>query len=193
MMVQEVNMVSKIAVFIDGGYLANVLKRHFGEPRLDYARIVDWICEDDELFRTYYYDCLPYQSSIPTDEERQMVSRKQRFLTALKRLDRFTVREGRLEYRGTADDGTPVFQQKRIDLQIGLDIATVVAMKRADIVAILSGDSDLLPALNMAKDTGVIVRLVHGPRGTYHNDLWDAADERKQISPEVIGQCRQDH
>ncbi len=183
---------SKVAVFIDGGYLANILKHHFSEPRLDYAKLVKWICEDDELFRTYYYDCLPYQSSVPSDEERQMLSRKQRFLTALKRLDRFTVREGRLEYRGIADDGTPVFQQKRVDLQIGLDIATVVTASRADIVAILSGDSDLLPAVEMAKNNGVIVRLVHGPRVTYHNDLWDAADERKQISSEVIARCRRD-
>ena len=69
----------------------------------------------------------------------------------------------------------------------------VDSTRRADIVAILSGDSDLLPALNMAKDTGVIVRLVHGPRDTYHNDLWDAADERKQMSPELIARCRHDH
>lgn len=45
-MAREVNLVPQIAVFIDGGYVANVLKRHFGEPRLDYARVVGWICED---------------------------------------------------------------------------------------------------------------------------------------------------
>jgi uncharacterized LabA/DUF88 family protein len=138
---------------------------------------------------TYYYDCLPYQSLVPSDEEREMVSRKQRFLSALKRLDRFTVREGRLEYRGTADDGSPIFQQKRVDLQIGLDIATVVTRGRADIVAMVSGDSDLLPAVQMAKDSGVIVRLIHGPKVTYHGDLWEAADERKQISSETIALC----
>lgn len=65
-------------------------------------------------------------------------------------------------------------------------------MRRADIIAILSGDSDLLPAVEMAKDTGIIVRLVHGPRGTYHGDLWDAADERKEITLDVIDKCRVD-
>jgi len=94
--------------------------------------------------------------------------------------------------RRMSPDGTPVFQQKRVDLQIGLDIATVVTGSRADIVAILSGDSDLLPAVEMAKNSGVIVRLVHGPKVTYHNDLWDAADGRKQISSEVIARCRRD-
>jgi len=55
---------------------------------------------------------------------------------------------------------------------------------------ILSGDSDLIPAINLAKEEGVIVRLVHGPEGCprarCHQDLWDAADERRELGLEVL-------
>lgn len=174
------------AILLDSGYLNNVLKKYYGEPRLDYRAFADWICGNDSLFRVYYYDCLPYQSSRPTSEEAQMVSKKQRFLAGLSRLNRFTVRLGRLEYRGTSDDGRPIFHQKRIDLQIGLDVATLVFNRRVDVIAIVSGDSDLIPAISLAKDNGVIIRLVHGPRPTYHQDLWDIADERLEITTEII-------
>jgi len=106
-----------------------------------------------------------------------MVSKKQRFLTGLNRLDRFTVRLGRLEYRGHSDDGRPIFHQKRIDLQIGLDVASLVFNRRVDIIAVVSGDSDLIPAIELAKNSGIIIRLVHGPQSSYHQDLWDIADD----------------
>jgi hypothetical protein len=72
------------AVFIDGGYLTGVL-RSLGLPRIDYHRIASWACGREELFRTSYYDCLPYQPPHPSEEERRRVSEAQRFFTALLR------------------------------------------------------------------------------------------------------------
>jgi len=79
------------SVFIDGGYLARILK-DLGEPKIDYALLARWAAEGYDLFRTYYYDCLPYQSPNPSNEERQRAAARRRFFTALNRLDRFTVR-----------------------------------------------------------------------------------------------------
>jgi len=174
------------AVFIDGAYLSKVLKKHFGSPRVDHHSLVAWACGDEQLFRAYYYDCLPYQSARPTDEERQRVSDKQKFFLALERGQRFTVRQGRLEYRGTDDRGSPVFTQKRVDLKLGLDVASLVATGRVAMVVLIAGDSDFIPVVEFAKQQGVIVRLIHGPSATYHTDLWTAVDERKEITEEVL-------
>lgn len=176
----------KSAVLIDGAYLGYILKHHFGEPRLDYALLAQWACQGETLFRTCYYDCLPYQSSPPTDEEREQISKKQRFFTALSRLNRFSVVQGRVEYRGTGDDGRPIFQQKRVDLQIGLEVSMLVHRGLVSTIALVTGDSDMLPAVEMAQKNGVIVRLVHGPRGEYHQDLWDTVDERLEITQAEI-------
>ncbi|MDI6869760.1 MAG: NYN domain-containing protein [Bacillota bacterium] len=164
--------------------LSKMLKA-FGAPRIDYHKLVQWACAGDALFRAYYYDCLPHQSADPTKEESERVSKAQRFFSALQDGPRFTVRLGRLEYRGTDDRGSPLFVQKRVDLQLGLDIASVVAKDRVATIAIVSGDSDLIPAVQFADEAAVIVRLVHGPERTYHRELWKLADERQELTAAV--------
>ncbi|MGE5486122.1 MAG: NYN domain-containing protein [Ignavibacteriales bacterium] len=176
----------RIAVLIDGGYLAKILERHFGKPKIDYQRLVEWIRGQDELFRTYYYDCRPRQSANPTPEERAAASKADRFFHALQSIPRLTLRFGRLQYKATADDGRPLFAQKGVDLQLGLDAATLVFHDRIDTLALLAGDSDLLPAVKLAKNHGVVVKLVHGPKQTYNVELWEAADERLEITTHAI-------
>lgn len=181
-------MADMAAVFMDGGYLSKLLRHYFGEPRIDYAKFAAWCASGMTVFRVYYYDCLPHQSSYPSEEERERLSRAQRFFTALQRLDRFTVRQGRLAYRGVDDKGYPVYQQKQVDLQLGLDIASVVSRGVVRMIVLVSGDSDLIPAVQFAQQEAVLVRLVHGPERTYHQDLWDIADERYQITEDIIRQ-----
>lgn len=124
----------------------------------------------------------------PSEDERRRISSKQAFLTALNRLDRFAIRLGRLTYRGKEATGTPIFEQKRVDLQLGLDIASFVANGRVELVVLVAGDSDLIPAVKKAQEEGVLVRLVHGPKTTYHQDLWDEVDERQEITPSEVSQ-----
>lgn len=178
---------NKVAVFIDGGYMASLLKEHFGEPPIDYKRLVDWAVQDgEELLRAYYYDCLPYQSAQPTPEERERFANKQRFFNALNRIPRFEVRQGRLVYRGTGEDGRPIFEQKGIDLLLGIDLALLATKGKIGIAAIVSGDFDLVPAVRVVKNEAVIVRVIHGPRGTYSEELWLEADERFELTKEVV-------
>jgi uncharacterized LabA/DUF88 family protein len=175
---------SDTAVFIDGGYLSQILRNSFGTAKIDYQALASWAA-DGCLMRAYYYDCLPWQSPQPTLEEQRRFGGMQKFFMALNSLERMTVREGRLERRMNYND-MPYFVQKRVDLQIGLDIASIIARGRVSRVVLLAGDSDLLPAVEYAKAEGMIVKLVHGPANTYHNDLWLAADERAEIDQAVI-------
>ena len=129
---------AKLAIFIDGGYLAKLAKDHFHEW-VDHEKLSNEIRgtiaagthEPLDLLRTYFYDCLPYQSAFPTAEETQRFSGKRRFFSMLQRLPGYKVREGRLVYRGNDAEGKPIFQQKRVDLLIGLDIAS--ACQKIDI------------------------------------------------------------
>lgn len=180
----------KAAVLIDAGYIMNILRTQFNEAIIEYDKFAKWACKPEELFRAYYYDCLPYQSPNPSPIENAMMSAKQRFFGYLTNLDRFTVRQGKLQLRGYHKDGHPIFVQKRVDLQMGLDIATLVFRDRVDTICLVSGDSDLLPAVGLAKDSGIIVRLVHGRANSYHRDLWASADERIQITGQVIDEVR---
>jgi uncharacterized LabA/DUF88 family protein len=180
----------KIGIFIEGGYISKLLTKNFGSISVDFLKLANWIAGCMDILRVYYYDCLPYQSKPPTPEEQEMVSKKQQFLYKLNRLPKFEVREGRLEYRGRTNAGILIFEQKRVDIMLGVDL-TRLALKRAiSYAAILSGDSDYIPAIQAAKDEGVLIRLIHGPAGTYHDELWDVVDERTEIIGSILDTCR---
>ena len=182
---------AKLAIFIDGGYLSKLAEHEF-RVWVDFgkfseqvrAAIADKTLEPLELLRTYYYDALPYQSNPSTEEEVQRFSRRRSFFDALKRLPRYSVREGRVMYRGKDGGGQPIFQQKRVDLLLGLDFALLAGKHQITHAGVVSGDSDLLPAFEVAQREGILVWLIHGPNplrdgsSAYANDLWKAADDR---------------
>ena len=180
---------TRLAIFIDGGYIAKIAQDHL-RIRVDFEKLSHAIRDaiaattagNLDLLRTYFYDCLPYQSNPPTDDEAQRFGRKRRFFAALQRLPMYKVRQGRLVYRGRDDQGTPFFQQKRVDLMLGLDVAALAAKHQIQYAAVLAGDSDLLPAIEAAQAEGIAVWLVHGPPNTYASELWDAADNRLSIA-----------
>ena len=87
-------------------------------------------------------------------------------------------------------DGRPTFQQKRVDLLLGLDIALLSARQRVTHMALLAGDADLHPAVTVAKQEGVSFWLLHGPRGTYSRELWREADERVEIDTAFVDTIR---
>ena len=64
----------RIAFFIDGGYLDHELDSKRQGNRIDYRKLVSVIAEksgtNKEIVRVYYYHCLPYQGSPPTQEQR---------------------------------------------------------------------------------------------------------------------------
>ena len=189
---------ARLVVFVDGGYVAKVgatsstwtdIEKLGGKIR---DRLAETTYEPLDLVRTYYYDCLPYQSDPPTREEARRFSQKRRFFAALQNLPRCTVRQGRLMYRGQDADGEPIFQQKRVDLMIGLDFALLAAKHQITHAALVSGDSDLLPAFEVAQGEGVVVCLVHGPRSTYAGDLRSAADERIEMDHDFMEAIRRE-
>lgn len=67
-------------------------------------------------------------------------------------------------------DLIPNIKQKGVDLRIGLDIARLSLLHLADIIVIMTGDSDLVPAFKFARREGLRVYLYHMGHGV-HRDL----------------------
>ena len=53
------------------------------------------------------------------------------------------------------DDFTPNLIQKGVDMRIGIDIVSITLKKQADIIILVSGDSDFAPAARLARREGV--------------------------------------
>lgn len=174
----------RIAIFIDGAYLEKVLKEEFNEPKIDFEKLVREIQGNKDLLRTYYYHCLPYLSKQPTPEEQTRYNKRNRFYEALRYLPRFEVRLGKLAFRGIDQSGHPIFEQKRVDVLFARDVVLLAAKQQISTAFIITGDSDLIPALQTAKDEGVKIHLYHGSNP--HHDLWRVADDRTQITQTLI-------
>ncbi len=186
---------ARLAIFIDGGYLTALAEKEF-TIWMDFEKLPGEILkivtaktpEPLDLLRTYYYDCLPYQSNPSTASEAERFAKARKFHDFIGRLPRFIVREGRLKFKGLDANKEPIFQQKRVDLMLGLDIALLSAKHQVSHIAIVAGDSDLIPAFDVARNESISVWLFHGPRtskidgaSTYASELWAAADERHEI------------
>jgi uncharacterized LabA/DUF88 family protein len=72
-------------------------------------------------------------------------------------------------------DFQPDFEQKGVDIKIGLDIAWISMGRIAQRIYLITGDSDFIPAMKFARRSGVQVvflTLAHGVR----DELKDHAD-----------------
>jgi uncharacterized LabA/DUF88 family protein len=75
-----------------------------------------------------------------------------------------------------AQDFVPNIEQKGVDLRIGLDIARLSLCRLVDVIVVVTGDSDMVPAFKFARREGVRVYLDHMGHGVkrelkVHTDL----------------------
>lgn len=153
-----------------------------------------------DLLRIYYYDCPPSDKRTLRPVSRSAVNfgtspqftEQTVFLADLKHTNFVAVREGRVSFNGwilkddiargraprtgTDTDYAPDFEQKGVDMKIGLDIAWVSLSKVAQRVYLVTGDSDFIPAMKFARRSGIHVCLFTLGHGVYpelknHADL----------------------
>ena len=173
-------MEDRAALFIDGAYIQRIIADEFDRVAIDFSKLADGMSGDAKILRAYYYNCLPYQGRQPTASEKERFDNSRRFHHALAMLPRFEVRLGRLELRGTDDGGNSIFEQKRVDILLGVDMVQLAAKGHIQQAILLAGDSDFVPAVAVAKAEGVLVRLFHG--SSCHSDLLREVDERVQLN-----------
>ena len=177
-------MPNRVAIFIDGAYLDSITKYDFDMARVDYDAVSRRMAGDSDILRTYYYHCMSYQSNPPTRAESERYASMRKFVYALNSLPRYTVRQGRLAFRGYDDQGKPRYEQKRVDILLGVDMVQLAAKQSIQEAILLAGDSDFIPAVTAAKSEGVLIKLFHGQDA--HTDLIQEADERTQITQDFI-------
>ena len=178
--------VDKLAVFIDGGYIEKILQNEFGGMFVDYSTlsrgIASSIGSELELFRIYFYHCLPYKGNPPSEEDSRRFANRERFFNALRGKPRFEVRLDVLRRTGPAPDGTYDYEQKMVDALLSIDLVRLSARQIISHAAIVAGDGDFVPAVKAAREEGVLIWLFHGC--TRH------ADERRKLQLSFLESCR---
>jgi len=166
-------MMEKTAIFIDAGYVDAIYKNHI-KIKIQYQKMIADLSAGKELHRAYYYYFPPYISEPPTPEEKTRRSSFDRFLVSLRSIPRLTLRQGKLEKRPEG------FKQKRVDIMMAVDLVTLSSRNQIESAILVAGDSDLIPAIEVAKNNGTIIYLYHHVK-CIHNELLNACDERIQM------------
>jgi len=110
----------------------------------------------------------------------------------LAKLERFACRHGTLGFRGwkprtipiaggkplSDADFKPVFEQKGVDMRVGLDIASFADLGSVERIVLVSGDTDMIPAMKHARKAGLEIGLVQLPQPCriLHDNLLHHAD-----------------
>lgn len=179
----------KTALLVDGGYLrASAKKAHHTYDNAFIEKFCPTCFVDGEyLFRIFYYDSPLYRGKVtlPVSGNETKFSASGQWLDDLAKLERFAVRRGTLGFRGwrprttpiagtalTDNDFAPIFEQKGVDMRIGLDIATFAERNSLDRILLVSGDTDMVPAMKQARKAGIEVALIQLPAPT--RELHDA-------------------
>jgi uncharacterized LabA/DUF88 family protein len=170
----------RTVVLIDNGYLSKVLKKFFNEVSINLLLFSDNLCIGCNRFQTLVYDSMPYQSGNPTYDERRRYAGKDKYISEIRKLEKFTIKLGRCQKN---KDGT--FSQKGVDVEFALDLTELSNSKSIDKAIIVSGDSDFVPAVERVNKIGIITQNIYHPQQfSYH--LRDRCSENRIIDQKLI-------
>lgn len=165
------------AVLIDGGFLRVQARKAGKTYDPDFIEKFAYlsIAADETAFRFLYYDCASYEGTVklPVSGTPKVYKPNDVWLHDLSHRDLFAVRRGVLKFRGfrpkstpvpaavlTDADFEPIFEQKGVDMRIGLDIAAYAATKAVQRIVLVSADTDCVPALKYGRRAGLQTTLI---------------------------------
>lgn len=188
----------RIAIFVDGGYLRVVATKAQKAYIPDFIAAFSLSCKmgDEEILRILYYDCPQYEGTqkLPVSGTPHKFTANNKWLADLSKRDLFAIRRGVLKFRGykpknvpvnpaalTDADFKPDFEQKGVDMRIGLDMAVYSENKAVERIVLISNDTDCVPALKHARKSGLQVVIIQLPDCDVASELLAHADYRRAV------------
>jgi uncharacterized LabA/DUF88 family protein len=160
----------------------------------------------EEIWRIFYYDSRPYtgvqrhpvtKRDIPFAHT-SMAKLRDAFLDDLGQMDLIALRCGTAQPRGwklsdaylrqigqgqmrppIPEDYELRFEQKGVDMRIGIDVATLAFNHYVERIIVATNDTDLIPALKVARRCGIQVVIAQIGSFTPHHDLVEDADFKR--------------
>lgn len=189
-------------VLIDGGFLRSQAKRAqvtYDPPFIErFAK--SCLTPEEDCLRFLYYDCAPFvgRATLPISGNDQQFTGSDRWLHDIAQMDLFAVRRGILKFRGferkrsaartasshplTDDDFKAQFEQKGVDMRIGLDIASYATGHLAQRVILVTNDTDCVPAMKFARKEGLQTVLIRVPNCRPAPELVEHTDFLRHIA-----------
>ena len=166
----------------------------------------------EEVVKIFYYDSIPHEKQERNPISRQVTDysrtpanqARKRLLKEMGRLDFVALRCGVVKPRGWtltrnysarimngtgalvapgANDIFLNFEQKGVDMRIGIDVAMLSLKHLVDRIVLVSGDTDMIPAIKLARREGIQVILVNMQHSALNSELVEDADLVRDLVP----------
>jgi len=189
------------AILVDNMYLLNAAKV-FGVEQLDPRKYPETLLRPqppEEHYRTFIFDALPYVPERGAGPwQLEQYRRKQTYLEAIQYYERIAVELGEVRPKRThcnrcgANFIVPV--QKLVDVKISVRLVSLAWSGIVRKIVLVSGDSDLLPAVEAVKDSSATVRLAYVEEQDVQTSkaLIRACPEKQKLTVSDVVSCRFD-
>lgn len=187
-------------VFIDEGFI-DKLTTLFGKGqriKFNKFQFANKIAEKQNLFceHIFYYTAPPFQSNIPTIEETKRKRGYDKFISALSKNKKITVREGRCQ-KVINSNGKEEYNQKGVDTLLTLDLSHLkedfVNIKK---IILVSSDTDFCPVITDIKQRGDIEVILYSyfmkkrdTKFSVSNELLKCCSKFVQLNKEDFNNC----
>lgn len=192
--------------------LAKYLKVRYASAEQVYRNASSILLPDEDLYRLFYYDASPYDGTQENPISRAKIDfaaspsfgGRERFFRELNAMPQVALRLGTVSFRGwqivdefqkkllagtvttsslSDKDIKPNLMQKGVDMRIGIDIASMVFKKIVDRIVLFSGDTDMVPAIKLARVEGVQVVVVQMGKKSLNSKLIEDSDFLRVLTP----------
>ncbi|ANV98339.1 hypothetical protein BBW65_05780 [Helicobacter enhydrae] len=120
---------------------------------------------NEYLYRIFFYTSMPLEADPAQNiSEHPRKKEIEEFINGIAQSPYCALRLGKLKYI----NGN--FQQKQVDMLMGLDIAHLSYNKLVDSILVFSKDTDIIPALKCARICGIQVKIAHLKEGLILSD-----------------------
>jgi uncharacterized LabA/DUF88 family protein len=155
--------------------------------------------QDEVIHRIMFYDSGGFTGTAkqPVSGQTKQFTANDKWLHDLSYKDLFSLRLGILKFRGfvlnparipytpgqplTDADFYPDFEQKGVDMRIGIDIANLSANRSVERIALATNDTDCIPAMKHARRMGLQIVLICFPGFRPVPELLAHSDFRRDI------------
>ncbi len=154
----------RVLIIIDGSNFYNrkkelAIKKHTLN-KFNYSRFADWLAEENKIVgRNYYIGVVRAEAGDARGQE--LRANQQRLFSHLTSpTQKFNV------VRGVLMKSDSVYHEKGVDVRMAVDLVVGACEDKYDIAILVSSDTDLVPAINLARRKGkqvVYVGFSHKP------------------------------
>ena len=184
--------VSRIMIFIDGGYLRKKVSE-ISDGDIDYNALALILTQNTartgvkpQLMRVNYYDAIPNLDDVETmpdvpdpssafDTMQNLLKKQMKYLEKIRMLDLFDVRLGKLAWNAKGET-----RQKGVDSLIAIDMITKAYQNQYDEAVLVAGDTDFLEIVKAVKSIGPQVTGAYFENNT-SQDLIYEFDKRQPL------------